>query len=175
MVLGADFAVHEPWGWRSKSFRVTQGSSLLSLREEVGVNRRATVELVLDRSDPQGLMGFWQEALNYRVHFLHRSLAVLVPQDDMHGLPLLLQRVPEPKAGKNRMHMDIVTEGVEVEVHRLETLGARRLHHGIRSFGPVRWVTMADPGDNEFCMFAPGSTGECAFIFGLGRLPDGDL
>jgi predicted enzyme related to lactoylglutathione lyase len=96
-------------------------------------------------------MGFWREALGYRVHYSEPSLAVLVSRNT-NTSPLLLQRVPEPKAEKNRMHMDIVTEEVEVEVERLEALGARRLHDGVRSFGPTRWVTMADPENNEFCV-----------------------
>ena len=96
-------------------------------------------------------MGFWREALGYRVHYSHPSLAVLVPHD-VNASPLILQQVPEPKAGKNRMHVDIVTEDVEVEVERLETLGARRLHDGVRSLGGVRWVTMADPENNELCV-----------------------
>ncbi len=50
------------------------------------------------------------------------------------------------------MHLDIVTEDVEAEVERLGALGARRLHDGVRSFGPTRWVTMADPENNEFCV-----------------------
>ena len=40
----------------------------------------------------------------------------------------------EPKAAKNRMHVDIVTEDIEVEVARLEALGARRLHDGMPEF-----------------------------------------
>ena len=115
------------------------------------MGRYATLEVVLDCSDPEMLMGFWQEALGYRVHYSEPSLAVLVPQD-VKTSPLLLQRVPEPKAGKNRMHVDIVTEDVEVEVERLEALGARRLHDDVRTFGPTRWVTMADPENNEFCI-----------------------
>jgi predicted enzyme related to lactoylglutathione lyase len=115
------------------------------------MGRHVTLEVVLDCSDPEELIGFWREALGYRVHYSEPSLAVLVPQD-VNTSPLLLQRVSEPKAGKNRMHMDIVTTDVEVEVKRLETLGARRLHAGVRSFGPTRWVTMADPENNEFCV-----------------------
>jgi predicted enzyme related to lactoylglutathione lyase len=115
------------------------------------MGRKATLEVVLDCSDPEKLMGFWREALRYRVHYSEPSLAVLVPQDGETS-PLLLQRVPEPKAGKNRMHVDIVTEVVEVEVKRLEALGARRLHDGVRTFGPTRWVAMADPENNEFCV-----------------------
>jgi predicted enzyme related to lactoylglutathione lyase len=115
------------------------------------MGRTAALEVVLDCYDPEELMGFWREALGYRVLYSEAALAVLVPPD-ANTCPLLLQRVPEPKAGKNRMHVDIVTEDVEVEVKRLETLGARRLHHDVRSFGPTRWVTMADPENNEFCV-----------------------
>jgi len=115
------------------------------------MGRGAMLEMVLDCSDPENLMGFWREALGYRVHYSGPSLAVLVPQD-VKASPLLLQRVAEPKAGKNRMHMDIVTDDVEAEVNRLEALGARRLHDGVRSLGSTDWVTMADPEDNEFCV-----------------------
>ncbi len=92
-------------------------------------------------------MGFWQEALGYRVHYSEPSLAVLVSMDP-DAFPLLLQRVPEPRAGKNRMHVDIVTRDIEVEVVRLVQLGARRLHPGVRRFGPTCWIAMADPEDN---------------------------
>jgi predicted enzyme related to lactoylglutathione lyase len=115
------------------------------------VGRKATLEVVLDCFDPEKLMEFWRVALGYRVHYSEPSLAVLVPHD-LDAPPLLLQQVPELKAGKNRMHVDIVTEDVEVEVRRLEALGARRLHDGVRTFGQVRWVTMADPENNEFCV-----------------------
>ncbi|MGO9342433.1 MAG: VOC family protein [Acidimicrobiales bacterium] len=115
------------------------------------MGRNAALEVVLDCSDPQRLMEFWREALGYRVHYSEPSLAVLVPQDAQIP-PLLLQRVPEPKSGKNRMHVDVVTENLDLEVKRLEALGARRLHAGVQSFGPTRWVTMADPENNEFCV-----------------------
>ena len=88
------------------------------------MGRKARLEVVLDCSDPEKLMGFWREALGYRVHYSEPSLAVLVPHD-VNASPLILQQVPEPKAGKNRMHADIVTEDVEVEVER-----GRRSAHG---------------------------------------------
>ena len=115
------------------------------------MGRRATLEVVLDCSDPEKLMPFWREALGYRLYYSEPSLVVLVPHDG-NAFPLLLQQVPEPKVTKNRMHIDIVAEDVEVEVNRLEALGARRLHDDVRRFGPTRWVTMADPEDNEFCI-----------------------
>ncbi len=109
------------------------------------------MDVVLDCSEPQRLEGFWQAALGYKSLLSAEDLVVLVPPDGIHP-PLILQRVSEAKNGKNRMHVDIVRDDVEAEVSRLEALGARRLHDGLRTMGSARWVTMSDPDDNEFCV-----------------------
>jgi predicted enzyme related to lactoylglutathione lyase len=113
--------------------------------------RKATVEFVLDCQDPNGLAKFWREALDYRVYYADARLAVLVPKEGIAS-PLLVQGVPEPKVGKNRMHVDIVVDDVEAEVRRLLALGARRIDEGVQSFGGTRWVRMSDPEQNEFCV-----------------------
>ena len=115
------------------------------------MGHKARVELVLDCAEPKRLAAFWREALDYRVHFTDASLAVLVPKEGIAS-PLLLQGVPEPKAGKNRMHLDIVVDDIEAEVHRLQGLGAHRIDDGVQSFGGTRWVRMSDPEQNEFCV-----------------------
>ncbi len=79
------------------------------------------------------------------------TYVVLVPAEGV-APPLVLQRVPEPKSGKNRMHVDLVTDEVEVEVARMEELGAVRLHDEVQWAGDARWLTMADPEGNEFCV-----------------------
>ena len=112
---------------------------------------KANFDVVLDCSDPLSLSKFWQEALGYKVQICLEEICVLVPPTEVRP-PLILQRVPESKNGKNRMHIDIVIDDVEGEVSRLETLGARRLHSGVRSMGSSRWITMADPEGNEFCV-----------------------
>jgi predicted enzyme related to lactoylglutathione lyase len=112
---------------------------------------KATVEIVLDCERPERLAEFWREALDYRDYYADAKLAVLVPKAGTAS-PLLLQGVPEPKAGKNRMHLDIVVDDVEAEVCRLEALGARRIDDGVQSFGGTRWVVMSDPEQNEFCV-----------------------
>lgn len=117
------------------------------------MGRQARVDLVLDCSDREKLAEFWRDALDYRIHYSRASHAVLVPRDGT-APPLVLQQVPEPKSGKNRMHLDIVTDEVEPEVARLEALGARRLHDGVQTAGQTRWVTMADPENNEFYVCA---------------------
>jgi glyoxalase superfamily protein len=112
---------------------------------------KANMEVVLDCAEPRRLEGFWRAALGYRSLLSVDEIVVLVPDDDVRS-PLILQRVPEAKNGKNRMHIDIIRDDPEAEVARLEVLGARRLHEGLRSMGPVSWVTLVDPDDNEFCV-----------------------
>jgi predicted enzyme related to lactoylglutathione lyase len=115
------------------------------------MGHKATVELVLDCAEPTRLAEFWRAALDYRDYYSDANLTVLVP-DKETASPLLLQRVPEPKAGKNRMHLDIVVDDVEAEVRRLQALGAHRIDDGVQSFGGTRWVRMSDPEQNEFCV-----------------------
>lgn len=115
------------------------------------MGHKAAIELVLDCAEPTRLAEFWSAALDYRVFYTDANLAVLVPNEGIAS-PLLLQRVPEPKAGKNRMHIDIVVDDVRAEVHRLQALGARRIDDGVQSFGGTRWVVMSDPEQNEFCV-----------------------
>ena len=98
------------------------------------MGRKATMEIVLDCAEPMRLATFWREALDYRDHYTEAKLAVLVPKQGTAS-PLLLQGVPEPKAGKNRMHLDIVVDDVEAEVRRLQALGARRIDDGVQNFG----------------------------------------
>ncbi len=115
------------------------------------MGRKAKVELVLDCAEPERLARFWREALDYRDYYTDANLAVLVPKEGIAS-PLLLQGVPEAKAGKNRMHLDIVVHDVEAEVQRLQALGAHRIDDGVQNFGGTRWVRMSDPEQNEFCV-----------------------
>lgn len=63
---------------------------------------------------------------------------------------LLFLRVPEAKAVKNRLHLDLRPTDQAAEVARLEALGARRVAVGQ---GPeVSWVVLADPEGNESCV-----------------------
>jgi predicted enzyme related to lactoylglutathione lyase len=116
------------------------------------VGRKARLDLVLDCATPQDLEVFWREALGYRTYLSTESHVILVPEDDTNASPLVLQQVPEPKAGKNRMHVDLVTDDIEGEVDRLVGIGATRVHDGVQDFGETRWVTLTDPVGNELCV-----------------------
>jgi hypothetical protein len=115
------------------------------------MGHKARVDLVLDCADPKKLVEFWREALHYREYYTDDSIAVLVPTEGIAS-PLVLQGVPEPKAGKNRMHLDIVVDDIEPEIARLQALGAQRVDEGVQNMGDVKWVRMADPEQNEFCV-----------------------
>ena len=75
---------------------------------------------------------------------------------DSSALPLVFVPVPEPKAGKNRVHLDLATESMRhqaAEVERLLALGAAPIDIG--QGGDVPWTVLADPEGNEFCVLDP--------------------
>ena len=106
------------------------------------------IKLVLDCLDPTALGEFWSAALGYVVLGSVENYTLLAAEDT--GAQLLLQKVAEPKAGKNRMHLDITCADVAGEVDRLEQLGARRAGE-VEEHG-THWVVLRDPEGNEFCV-----------------------
>jgi len=121
----------------------------------------AKLGLVLDCADPETLAEFWSAATGYTTLGGAGSYVMLVDGDGQQP-KLLLQRVSEPKSGKNRMHFDIETPSVDDEVARLEGLGARRLVDDAIEEHGTRWVVMADPEGNEFCVCNAGQSDETA-------------
>jgi len=114
------------------------------------------VGLVLDCRDPEALAPFWETALGYVTLGAVGNYVLLVPRGG-GGPKLLLQKVSEPKAGKNRMHVDIETPMVEQVSVRLEQLGATRISPEIVAEHGQRWIVMTDPEGNEFCVCDGGS------------------
>ncbi len=107
--------------------------------------------IVLDCADPEKLAGFWARALRYRAGPYQPPYIMLRPKAG-DGPKFVLQRVLEPKQVKNRMHLDLWVPDIEVEAQRLVRLGAKR-----QSAQPIeevgsRWIVMADPEGNEFCL-----------------------
>jgi predicted enzyme related to lactoylglutathione lyase len=66
---------------------------------------------------------------------------------------LVFVTVPEKKAIKNRVHLDLLPNDTtqEEEVARLLALGASVVDDRRRST-PGGWIVMADPEGNEFCV-----------------------
>ena len=117
------------------------------------------VHLVVDAADPPGLARFWSAALGWEVGAEEPGEVVVWPHGydypDPGALPLVFVGVPEPKAGKNRVHLDLASTSAAhqaAEVGRLLGLGATRADIGQ---GEVPWVVLADPEGNEFCVLDP--------------------
>lgn len=111
--------------------------------------------LAIDSADPDALAAFWAAALGWRRTYAEADEVVLEPaqgsREDGVVPDLVFLRVPEPKSGKNRLHLDLRPADQDAEVARLLTLGARRAHVG-QVEAAVTWVVLADPEGNEFCV-----------------------
>jgi hypothetical protein len=98
-------------------------------------------DLCIDVNDPQVEGEFWATMLGLRLVLPTDGVAHLdgeTPRDRVW-----LNRVPEPRTVKNRIHLDVNAESVE----RATDAGARVLQdHG-------RWTTLADPEGQELCVF----------------------
>ena len=107
-------------------------------------------QIIVDSSRPAELGRWWAAALGWVVvadaedEFEIRPAASRLPG-------LLFVPVPEPKAGKNRLHLDFRPDDQAAEVERLLGLGARTADIGQ---GEQTWVVLADPEGNEFCVLS---------------------
>lgn len=141
-----------------------------------------TVQITFDAADPARVAEFWAAALGYELQApppgfdtweaaltafgvppeQHNSRSAVVDPDGA-GPRIFIQRVPEAKAGKNRLHLDVRVApeltgeermaALESESERLSALGATRLYR-VEPDGAMEagFITMADPEGNEFCL-----------------------
>jgi hypothetical protein len=141
-------------------------------------------QLTIDANDPARLARFWAQALGWQPvppagpqttwhqHYRARLGGEPAFDDrlfDPDGLrpPIWFQRVPETKAGKNRLHLDLYPTGrddalpparraeiVEAKVAELVNLGAsvERRSRDSDPADPSCYVVMHDPEGNEFCV-----------------------
>jgi predicted enzyme related to lactoylglutathione lyase len=107
------------------------------------------IEFTLDCVDLDRTAGFWASAAGFTVA---GTIAGRYVSLSGQGVTLTLQRVGEPKSGKNRMHIDLLVDDLEGEVRRLEGLGASRLTASARREFGQTWFVLVDPEGNEFCV-----------------------
>ena len=108
-------------------------------------------QVVVDANDARALARFWSDVLAWPVHEESGDEVEIevTPPEGTAGVPLLFIEVPEGKAVKNRLHIDLRPDDQAAEVERILALGATRVDIGQ---GDVTWVVLADPEGNEFCV-----------------------
>jgi len=106
--------------------------------------------VVLDCADVKTQSRFWAQVFGYSVVFEAED-EVAIAKDEHTWPGMVFVPVPEGKAVKNRLHIDLNPDDQAAEVARLESLGARRVDIGQ---GDVSWVVLADPEGNEFCVLS---------------------
>ena len=136
-------------------------------------------QVTFDALDPARLADFWCEALGYIIQppppefesWDDWAIAMGIPEENWNdaralvdpegsGPRIFIQKVPEEKSAKNRMHLDITVadrkppeEGwplLEARAAELEAIGATR-GEKFEQMGSY-WIVMADPEGNEFCI-----------------------
>lgn len=148
------------------------------------------LQITFDAHDPRALATFWAAALDYVIPgppgvdlpagadplaawdaFLEkigvppeeRNSRSALEDPDGVGPRLFFQQVPETKAGKNRVHLDVRAApglhgdermaALEAQGERLVALGAtRRQRHEPQPPLGAGHLVMADPEGNEFCL-----------------------
>jgi hypothetical protein len=133
-------------------------------------------QVTFDAGDPGALARFWATALGYveqpppegwdswEAWAAHMG----IPADRMNDMAavvdpdgqrprLLFQKVPEGKTAKNRVHLDVNVGAPDHDRARVDAHVARLTRAGgsvvaEREERGERWVVMADPEGNEFCV-----------------------
>ena len=106
--------------------------------------------VTIDAVDAEGTAAFWAAFLGTEVEdrMEEGRFVFLRGRDD---LPVVcIQRVPELKQGKNRVHLDLAVRDLDAATRRIEELGGRWVDGRDRTLDPFPWRTMADPDGNEF-------------------------
>ena len=105
--------------------------------------------IVVNTNDMDRAIAFWTAALGYEIRSSEPSFTVLHDPDN-HWTFLALQKTDKPKAGLNRLHLDLFSGDQAGEISRLEALGAVRIPWDYPEDND--FVVMADPDGNEFCI-----------------------
>ena len=109
-----------------------------------------TGAVVLDVSDIERQAAFWGALIGENPGPLRSEGGWLTVGSLGPATILVLQKVPETKIVKNRLHLDFGVAAVDQAVRKIVALGGSRISEPRHGGG----VTMADPEGNEFCIGA---------------------
>ena len=111
------------------------------------------IEICIDVNDMEKEADFWLLALSYkRGTGDGEPYLNLLPPEGSATLPIVfLQKVPETKQTKNRLHLDIYCKQPKELVSKLLDKGAKLIGES-GSEGDAWWQVLADPEGNELCV-----------------------
>lgn len=112
-----------------------------------GMALAAYKDLCIDAADPARLGRFWADALRLELHLHDDGDAHLTGPTPQHTV--WINRVPEPKTVKHRLHLDVHVASIEEVV----ALGATVVDSESQNSSTLGWTLMADPEGGEFCAF----------------------
>jgi hypothetical protein len=104
--------------------------------------------IVIDCGDANRVGTFWSELLGRPLGGPDEEGDCWIEPTDANP-EMFFQPVPEGKAAKNRIHIDLRPDDQAAEVERAISLGAERVDIGQKD---VSWVVLADAEGNEFCI-----------------------
>ena len=114
--------------------------------------------IALDCDDVLTVARFWSAALDRPLDSTSGPAFASIGGGDADRVEpaWYFEKVPETKAAKNRMHVDLVDPAPSA-VQRLVSLGASIVaEHTLGNHG---WTVMQDPEGNEFCVANKSFTG----------------
>ena len=111
--------------------------------------------IVVDCRDSFSQANWWATVLGHQLSERNPN-EYEVSDPSSGGTRLYFMNVPEAKTVKNRLHIDITTDGsIEGEVARLVAAGATfvEMRQDPATLpNPDTWAVMQDPEGNEFCV-----------------------
>lgn len=106
--------------------------------------------VTIDCAKPRDLARFWEAALGWTRTY-DEDHGVVLHSDDERTPDLYLQQVPEPKVGKNRLHLDLVATDFDAQLQDLLDGGASIERRDTAPDGRP-FAVLADPESNVFCL-----------------------
>ena len=111
--------------------------------------------VTIDCHDARRVAGFWSTLLDVpaRTAGTDRKGWYRIGPAVRGGPVLNFQPVPEEKAGKARVHLDLWVDDLEESIELVERLGGAR-RGAVQVLERGRIAVMSDPEGNEFCLIA---------------------
>ncbi len=119
------------------------------------VGAMTVTHLVVDCNDLERAAAFWSGMLGMKITNREADWVDLEPLAPA-GPVLAFQLVPEAKAVKNRLHLDIEVDELAGAARRATELGASAAS-GVFGSTDAPWQVWRDPEGNEFCLITRGA------------------